>query len=182
MEWRTVPGMSHIEVSDEAGVRTKSYEVSRKSRWGSVCNYKFAARKITPHTSSNGYLRVSIQRNNKRGPLYVHRLVALAFVNGHEPGHQVNHINGNKTDNRPSNLEWVPIDKNIKHAWSTGLYKNSSGERHHSAKLTAKRVRAIRRLLSAGATINTVAIACGVSPNTIWKIASGIAWQSVATE
>ena len=71
------------------------------------------------HTSS-GYQRVGAVHGS---PQLVHRMVADTWIpnpNGYE---QVNHINGNKDDNRVENLEWVTQSQNMRHAFRTGLTK-----------------------------------------------------------
>lgn len=75
----------------------------------------------------------------------VHRLVAFAFL-GSPAGSalQVNHKDGVKTNNTPSNLEWVTHSGNAKHAFATGLMKTMRGEKHPSSNLTANEVLAIR--------------------------------------
>ena len=69
-----------------------------------------------------GYMAVSLQLGKgKMKTIRVHRAVADAFIPN--PGNlpQVNHIDGNKTNNNVSNLEWVTEQGNVDHAWSTGL-------------------------------------------------------------
>lgn len=69
----------------------------------------------------NGYMKVQLQMNGECSQLLVHRLVALHFLPnpyGHE---QVNHIDGDKTNNAVGNLEWVSREQNIQHSLKAGL-------------------------------------------------------------
>lgn len=178
--WVEVPNFSSIEVTKEGKIRTKPYTAERTNRQGTKIVCELKSRELTPHISDNGYLRFQIQRRNIRGPLYIHRMIALAFVPGHQPGFHVNHINGVKTDNRPENLEWVPSAENVRHAWRTGL--NSGGEHAGASKLKVQKVHAIRRAQDKGVNDNTIAILTGMSVNAIAKIRSGETWKSLWDE
>ena len=60
-------------------------------------------------------------KTRKKTARYIHQLVADHFVPGREDDYVVNHIDGNKLNNRADNLEWVPQWKNVEHACRTGL-------------------------------------------------------------
>lgn len=74
----------------------------------------------------------------KNKQLLVHRMVAEAFIPNPENKPQVNHKNGDKTDNRVENLEWVTASENVKHAY------RELGIHPWNRKLTDEQVRAIR--------------------------------------
>lgn len=74
----------------------------------------------------SGYNVVGVTINGVRHARFVHRLVAETFCAGHsEKNKTCNHINGCKTDNRSSNLEWTTPRGNINHAYATGLNRNN---------------------------------------------------------
>lgn len=74
---------------------------------------------ITDYKHSSGYKRLSIQRKT----ILLHRLVAITFIPNLENKEQVNHIDGNKLNNKLENLEWVTNKENQIHKINTGLYK-----------------------------------------------------------
>lgn len=71
---------------------------------------------LKPSKNSHGYYIVTICVDGKPISVAVHTLVARAFCDGYSPELQVNHIDGNKENNRADNLEWVTAKENIEHS------------------------------------------------------------------
>ena len=77
---------------------------------------------LKQQVDNKGYLRVTVNIKQRKCHYKVHRLVASAFVENPHQKPQVNHINGNKIDNRACNLEWVLNSENARHAADNGLW------------------------------------------------------------
>jgi len=88
---------------------------------------------------NNGYVRIYFKEGQKI--YYLHRVIAKAFVPNPKNLPQVNHLNGNKEDNRAENLEWCDCSHNIKHAYDNGLYNKKL---KNIRKLTNEQVREIK--------------------------------------
>jgi hypothetical protein len=69
----------------------------------------------------SGYWTVKLHRDGKDSTQFVHKLLALAFIPNPDGKSCINHINGDKLDNRLTNLEWVTHSENMKHAYRIGL-------------------------------------------------------------
>lgn len=88
-----------------------------------------------------GYLKVGLNDNKK---YYIHRLVALTYIENPQNKETVNHKDGNKTNNHISNLEWMTNEENINHAFNTNLIKRTpivckkTGKIWNSLNLAAK--------------------------------------------
>lgn len=85
---------------------------------------------IEPSTSIKGYLQAHLRVGNKRQTVYIHRLVAEAFIPNPDNKPIVNHIDGNKQNNDVSNLEWVTASENNFHAYKNGLKRPGGGGDH----------------------------------------------------
>lgn len=88
----------------------------------------YAGRFLTPRPLKKGYLIVTLCANGRQINKAVHRMVAWIFVADRGQAFLkrcVNHIDGNKKNNRADNLEWLTNKQNIRHAIKLGLYKFS---------------------------------------------------------
>jgi hypothetical protein len=91
-------------------------------------------RKLKPRRCPRGYLHLGL-RNTRSAPgthYRVHRLIAATFIPTDDPSLDINHINGDKADNRVENLEWVTRQQNVQHAIDTEL--RAAGAYGHAPK------------------------------------------------
>lgn len=122
-----------------------------------------------------GYLGVRLSNNGLIKNERITSLVARAFLGVPPAGFQVNHIDGDKANNRVINLEYVSPKENRQHASRIGL--NAVGTRHGSSKLTEAQVLEIRSLPHA--TERVLAARYGVGDTTIHNVRSRHTWRHV---
>ena len=155
--WRIVEEFDRYEVSDTGIVRRRSD------------GYVMGQRSI-----STGYRGVTLFPGRKTR--YVHRLVATAFLEPCPPKHEVNHKDGDKTNNDWRNLEWLTRAENLNHAMRIGI-KTDYGEGSPNVKLTAVQVQAIREGSSRGISQYELAALHGVCQGTVNQIVRRLMWR-----
>lgn len=107
--WKTIDGYQGLYMVSNTG-KVKSL------RW----NHSNIEKELTQY-DQGGYKLVGIRRGGIHHNHLVHRLVAKAFVENPRNLSDVNHIDGNKSNNNAYNLEWVTKSENIQHAIKLGL-------------------------------------------------------------
>ncbi len=125
-----------------------------------------------------GYCMVHLCKDKKNYGLYVHRIVARAFLGECPPKHEVNHKDGNRTNNILSNLEYMTRSENNYHAYRVLGRKAAPtyGIKHHFAKLNPKKAQKARELHKAGQTFAFIGRFLGVHWTSIRSIIRGKTW------
>lgn len=107
-------------------------------------------KKLTTQLDKKGYEKITFRLHGQKKNMFVHRLVALAFIPNPDCKTQINHINGVKTDNSAANLEWCTPSENIKHAYQQGLLHQDgipiTGTTNWAANLGMRVVEEVKRL------------------------------------
>lgn len=114
----------------------------RISRSGRIISFRRGL--LKPSTDKHGYHFVGLTAPGIRKKIFVHTLVMLTFDGPRPEGLQINHLNGNKKDNRLSNLEYVTPLENMRHAYATGLIKSKKGIPRKRSPNAANRKRLLR--------------------------------------
>jgi len=112
--WKDVVGYEGLyKISNLGRIKRLNYK-----RWCSMNNcYSKYKDIIIKCCSKQSYLKVGLNKNKIKTTMSLHRLVALHFIDNHENKPYVNHIKGNKQDNRYWMLEWSTPSENSKHSY-----------------------------------------------------------------
>ena len=134
--WKDIKGYeSMYQVSSFGNVRS----LTRKSS-----NGIYKGRMLKPAIIGRGYLKVLLSKNNKQKMKMVHRLVAETFLPNPSGKKFVNHIDGDKTNNNVSNLEWCTAKENTHHANINGLTNHKTKKNIAQAKINVSKAYADR--------------------------------------
>lgn len=126
--WKDIEGYEgEYQVSNLGRVKSLNKKVLAKNN-----NIATKRGRVLKLREYQGYYYVCLSSKNSKKMCRVHILVAKAFIPNSEQKRTVNHINGNKLDNRVENLEWLSVKENLMHAWRNGLNKRRRTERNFS--------------------------------------------------
>lgn len=173
---KPIKGFENLyEISDDGYI----YTLERKMPTPTT-TYTLKERCSKGYKDKKGYLRFDFRRRGGKC-VPVHRLVAEAFLPNPENKPQVNHINGDKTDNRVENLEWCTNGENQIHAFKFGLQKGAF--KHHNSKLTLEQVLDIKNNCIIGSKkygMQTFAKKYGVSTKSVQQIMAGKSYKYIS--
>lgn len=112
-------------MEEEIYIPLKGYEEFYEiSNLGNIFSKKYK-RALKPYNNGSYSRIVLTNKDKKEKTEYIHRLVAINFLENPDNKKEVNHINGIKSDNRATNLEWNTKSENIKHAIKNNLFTPS---------------------------------------------------------
>lgn len=136
-EWKTIDDFPNYKISN----------------FGNVYNTQTGMR-LTACVNSSDYKKYTLRKNCKPFNAYAHRLVAKAFIPNPNNFPEVNHIDGNKWNNRADNLEWVSRSQNAIHAFRKGLRGINGYTRYRvgeeARRFSEEEVAEMKRLLENG--------------------------------
>lgn len=138
-------------------------------------------RRAEHETGPEDYLHVRAVVDGERHHAMAHRLVWQYFHGDIPDGLTLNHINGCKQDNRPSNLELATPSEQALHAHAAGLAASQVGERNGNARFTDAEVAQALELRARGLTQREVAEIVGMSPQHVSRIERGLRRTAVAS-
>jgi hypothetical protein len=171
--WKPVVGWETFYlVSDCGNVRSLPRSVAGSKKG----IRELQGQRLTLSRRTDGYLYVRLC-NGTHIHKRIHVLVCEAF-NGIRPSeqHQVAHYDGDKANNRATNLRWATRSENMQDCFRHGTMKR--GEESHAAKVTLQDVVHIRELRLMGFRVNNIAILWGIRRQRVGAIANGRAWVS----
>ena len=174
--WKPVPDYhGSYEVSDNGRIRSLDRQTPYKEGFRTT-----KGRILKFFLDGCGYPTIHLWKYRQKRIHKIHHLVALVFI-GHPPGaigrgindYQINHKDGDKTNNHVLNLEWITHKANKLHAAQNGL--TTRGTKHPNAKLAESDIREIRNLFPS-LTYKEIAARYGISRNHAHQIVTGKRW------
>lgn len=166
--------VSNMEIFKDIVRFENKYQISNT---GKVRNKKTGL-VLKPKYNQKGYQYVNLSVNRcKSIKWYIHRLVGFHFIPNPENKPQINHIDGNPSNNVVENLEWVTNDENQRHAVLNNLH--FQGEEHRSSKFTNESVKLLPKLIEIGFSVKDINELTGVAIQNLRKIILGKTWRQL---
>ena len=114
-----------------------------------------------------GYHQINTFPNKKRKLTYTHRLVLAAFKGWPPEGYECNHIDRNPSNNKISNLEWIPKEKNLE------IVKRFTGKRGPNKKTSNSKWKDVKpqiiKLRNEGKKVQEIALELRIPLNIVYR-------------
>lgn len=176
--WKKIKETNYrYSISTYGNVKKEFEIIERSNKRKQIIKEKI----IKPIPNTCGYLKVRCSIDScKIKNIYIHTLVAKYFIKNIDNKPQVNHIDGNKTNNNVDNLEWVSAKENIKHAWKLGLSKSHSFKKIEINGIVFNSVLSASKYLEIGRGALSKAIKKGYYVNKKYLITfNGVKYESI---
>lgn len=145
----------HYEISNLGRVKSLHRVILKSNGINNTIKESIRKTRLLYH----GYEALIIKNNKRQLHFTIHRLVALAFIPNPDNKPEVNHKDGNKTNNHVNNLEWSTRSENAQHAYDKGLNVKigKKGKDNHNYKhgkyVDEKKMRVVKRFAKLGITV-----------------------------
>lgn len=169
-EWKDIEEFPKYEVSSFGRIRRKTKGTGKT----------FPGKILRPGRLKRGHAYVNLYDHTKAKQIsvYVHRLVAKAFIGSPPtPEHQVAHWDGNAQNNFVENLRWATNKENCEDSVRLGRSKRPSGIRAKRSKLSIESLYLIKDLHEQGYSQREMGCMLGVSHRTIGLFLSGKSYR-----
>jgi hypothetical protein len=163
--WKKADGYD-LEVSNLGRLRAKT-ALNGKA----IKEYRI----LTPTDNGNGYLRINRTIDGKQKTLYVHKLVARAFVDNPNGLTEINHLDENKQNNNADNLAWCTHKENCGH----GTRNERAGEKHSKPIVCVETGIIYKSVTEAAKCMRCVKTAITNCLNKRTKTSCGYHWEYV---
>lgn len=173
--WKDIKGYEYrYKISNHGRVKSLNRAVPRGNSFFVV---KERIRKIP--ISNNGYKSLFLRNGEEYKGFTLHRLLAIHFIDNPLSKPCVNHIDGNKLNNKLSNLEWCTHSENNFHAVKNGLNISIKGELHPRAKLNNIQVRIIKKLITDEFPNKLICEYFSIQLQHLYSIKYGRSWSHI---
>lgn len=128
VKWVLEHKVENFEAATGREIRSIDWQINYYvDNYGIIYSYKRGFLEPMTYETDSGYNRVAIDTLDGRKHFKVARIVAMVFIDNPNNYPIVNHIDGNKLNDRVDNLEWCQYQYNNVHAFKTGLAHTDSG-------------------------------------------------------
>lgn len=168
VEYRDLPGFPGYKAGSDGTIW------SRRKSWSTEPG---EIHQITGWVARSGYVTVVLRNSNRSYYRLVHRLVLEAFTGPCPEGMEGCHGDGDKTNNRLSNLRWDNHGSNERDKAKHGTLV--AGEKSHFSVLTDAEVISIRAMRDKGLLQKDIAKRFGVSQSSVSRILGRKNWAHI---